>query len=701
MKLHRIALASLALTCALARASSSDCDTFWDTGWTNYTLGPSHISGPEDVEVADDFDYTGSLGRMFVNGHGPFNGSYPVDGVWLRFYAWSASGPGALQHERFLAAGDANLGVLTIPATIDITLAPPFVASGKHFVSVQIDFASSGGYWWPWTGSAATPQLTHAWRRDNLAGGGWTQYSDVLGPVNKDMSFALHAAPNPSSCAEWSATPTPIPSQDYTILRDLHVLAGDDVWAVGHFQQLTPGYTEQITLAMHFDGAQWSVTPTPSPAPGPNLSNDYLWAVDGVAANDVWAGGEQNMQVPGGWVGSQPLGIHWDGSTWSEVPMPIPPTSVGAGYTGSSVLEIEAIASNDVWFLGRWNGPYPGTSSTRPAMAIHWDGSGFTQFLAPVIAGQQAITAADSSSSSNVWAVGTQSSSTTQYPYVVRWDGANWSHVLMPPAGTTSQVFDIDVVSANEVWVMALRNVGTTTQPFLMKWNGTSWSQMSVPVLASTLVNASDDIWLAGAQIHHWNGSDWSVVDDLGCIPSPSFANIAGSGANLWAAGRQLGAGLIPLVARRTGQSCSVVSYCTSSTTTSGCSPSMSAIGTPSASASNGFTLRATSVEGQRQGLIFYGVSGQQASPWGAGSTSYLCVKPPVQRMSALASGGTLFQCDGVLAQDWSAFMATHPGVLGQPRTTGQSLDAQAWFRDAAAPKTTNLSDALHFTLEP
>lgn len=248
---------------------------------------------------------------------------------------------------------------------------------------------------------------------------------------------------------------------------------------------------------------------------------------------------------------------------------------------------------------------------------------------------------------------------------------------------------------------MCQRLVGTTPQPFLMKFNGTSWSAMSVPTLANMLVNDASDIWLAGAQIQHWNGLAWNVVDSLGCIPSPSFAAIDGFGSTLWAAGRQLSAGLIPLTVRKSGQSCSAFSYCTSSTTSNGCAPSISGIGTPSATASSGFTIRVDGVEGQKQGLLFYGISGQQAVPWASASTSFLCVKSPTQRLSAQFTGGTLFQCNGLLSEDWHSFMASHPSALGSPRTIGASFDAQGWFRDPPASKTTNLSDGLHFTLAP
>jgi hypothetical protein len=138
--------------------------------------------------------------------------------------------------------------------------------------------------------------------------------------------------------------------------------------------------------------------------------------------------------------------------------------------------------------------------------------------------------------------------------------------------------------------------------------------------------------------------------------------------------------------------------YCTSSTTTNGCSPSMSAFGTASASAANGFTLDVASVESLKQGLIFYGTSGTNAAPWGNG---YLCVKTPTQRTGTQNSAGGAVPCDGTLSLDWNAFRAANPSALGQPFYPGDVVYAQAWFRDPAAVKTTNMSNAMSFTLAP
>jgi hypothetical protein len=144
-----------------------------------------------------------------------------------------------------------------------------------------------------------------------------------------------------------------------------------------------------------------------------------------------------------------------------------------------------------------------------------------------------------------------------------------------------------------------------------------------------------------------------------------------------------------------------IVTYCSAGTSANGCNALMTSSGLPSASAASGFNISVIGVDGQRAGIVFYGVSGRFIQPWATGSTSFLCLKTPTQRTGVQNSGGTTGACDGVIALDWNAYRAGNPGALGAPFATGQTLESQAWFRDPPAPKTTNLSNALEFTLTP
>ena len=135
------------------------------------------------------------------------------------------------------------------------------------------------------------------------------------------------------------------------------------------------------------------------------------------------------------------------------------------------------------------------------------------------------------------------------------------------------------------------------------------------------------------------------------------------------------------------------VSYCTAGTSASGCQAPISSIGTPSASAPNGFLLLASGVEGKKDGIFFFGTNGRQANSWGNG-TSYQCVVPPVKRGSVLNGVGTAGICNGTFAFDLNAHWTAKPNANPGP---GVLLQAQLWYRDPlnTSNQTTSLSDAL------
>jgi formylglycine-generating enzyme required for sulfatase activity len=142
--------------------------------------------------------------------------------------------------------------------------------------------------------------------------------------------------------------------------------------------------------------------------------------------------------------------------------------------------------------------------------------------------------------------------------------------------------------------------------------------------------------------------------------------------------------------------------YCTAGTSTNGCTPSINANVQPNTANTAGCLITVSGVEGQKQGVVFYGVDnvGFTPAPWGLGSTSFFCVKPPTKRMSSpLNSGGAVGQCNGSYVINWDAAQAANPGALGNPWVLGEKAFVQAWYRDPAAVKSSNLSNALELTM--
>jgi hypothetical protein len=141
--------------------------------------------------------------------------------------------------------------------------------------------------------------------------------------------------------------------------------------------------------------------------------------------------------------------------------------------------------------------------------------------------------------------------------------------------------------------------------------------------------------------------------------------------------------------------------YCTPGTTTNGCLGSISASANPVVAHSAPCQLSVSGVEGQKSGILFYGLA-QNIQPWcSIGGNSFLCVKAPTQRTIAQPSGGTFGACDGTFALDWNAWQLANGGALGQPFAAGDKVYVQGWFRDPPACKTTNMTDAIELTYLP
>ncbi|HWL65418.1 MAG TPA: hypothetical protein VNP73_05530, partial [Actinomycetota bacterium] len=164
--------------------------------------------------------------------------------------------------------------------------------------------------------------------------------------------------------------------------------------------------------------------------------------------------------------------------SWKQV-------DVGALISGAGLVDVRALAPDDVWVIGRRSGE-------SKTLAIHWDGSTWTSTRTPnrhesTVRGVYAL---DASGPRNVWAVGfTQQLPEGDYPGSIG-----------PP------------------------------EPLIEHYNGEKWSVVTTglppddhgPVLHDVLVHDKDDVWIVGtrwfdsgrgkALVMHFNGSKWKIV---------------------------------------------------------------------------------------------------------------------------------------------------------------------------------------------
>ncbi|HKP51561.1 MAG TPA: S-layer homology domain-containing protein [Chloroflexia bacterium] len=237
-------------------------------------------------------------------------------------------------------------------------------------------------------------------------------YTAVSGPsTGNSVTLTLHW-----DGASWSIVTTPNVGNVSNQLYGVHALSSNDAWAVGSVLNAS------LPLTLHWDGSTWAIVENPTTPMGDYRPNN-LNAVDGVAANDIWAVGAYRSTDR-----SRTMIEHWDGSAWSMVTYPLPPDSVEDELYG-----ISALASNDVWAVGSYS---PGTLYSYAALVLHWDGATWSLFAGPdVELVDESLYGVDTVGSNSVWAVGVQGD---VYQSNVQTLAAHYSDTCITPEPTNT-----------------------------------------------------------------------------------------------------------------------------------------------------------------------------------------------------------------------------------------------------------------------
>ena len=432
--------------------------------------------------------------------------------------------------------------------------------------------------------------------------------------------------------------------------------------------------TSTYANLMRFDGTTWTTVSATGTACGPRAGAVMAW--DTARGKLVVFGGNG---AGGTWLLFDTSTWEWDpvGGWAQKTPANVPD---GRWLTGGGAY----VPGLGVVFPGGLAKPTPHTTTTATYVSSEtwaWDGTNWTLLTNTGPAINNGSLVYRSATNDLIYFGGVLSGGTGSGSSTYRYDVATntWSQIVTATQPTS--------------------DVSGTTGPGL---NGAS--AYYHPITGKVVIHGGQGnhgTTQASKKTWEFNGVDWTDVSD------PASASIRNSTAQ-WvsALGKAHSA---------TGNSANTirnwtlqhdvpittVAYCTAGTSTNGCTPSITSTGTPSLAASSGFTIVVNALEGQKQGLIFYSVAGRSAAPWGVGGTSFLCVKSPTQRTPSQTSGGTSGACDGTLSVDWRAYVSSTPNALGNPLSLGMVVNAQGWYRDPPAVKTTNLSDALEFTVVP
>jgi hypothetical protein len=239
-----------------------------------------------------------------------------------------------------------------------------------------------------------------------------------------------------------------------TLDRDLLSAWGTsptDVYAVGG----PLGNSGYQAIVLHYDGASWTELPVGG--------SDSFWWVYGSGPTDVWMVGENGRMT------------HWDGAAFTEHT----PVTTGTLYGVWAASPVEA------WAVG--GTPEGGTSAPND-IVLHWDGTSWTPSPLPQQLGR-ALLKVWGTAPDNLYVVG-------EYGTIWHRRGATWTLESNPPLaqGTLFTVFGC---SASEVYAVGGRDV--------LRSDGPTWTRVDL-----TLTNDVNGVSCSSA------GGDLVAIDGFG-----------------------------------------------------------------------------------------------------------------------------------------------------------------------------------------
>jgi hypothetical protein len=267
-----------------------------------------------------------------------------------------------------------------------------------------------------------------------------------------------------------------------------------DVWAVGGWGD--PATSAFGTLIEHWNGDSWTIVPSPSPG-----FSALLNGVAALSATDVWAVGVYASSYHH--IGlSRTLVLHWNGTAWKRVSSPHPgPTKYPySRYSGSGLSGLAAVSPRSVWAVGfyrrlRHHGP-----NSQP-LILHWNGTTWRQVRSPAFGGANRLAAVAAVGRNNVWAVGSHNN--YSQPLVEHWNGHAWWFVPRSPPGA-GWLSSLAVVAGSGIWAVGGYSDQCPYNSLLEHWNGHAWSlglslNPSTDELFGIAAASPTAIWVVGA----------------------------------------------------------------------------------------------------------------------------------------------------------------------------------------------------------
>lgn len=225
----------------------------------------------------------------------------------------------------------------------------------------------------------------------------------------------------------------------------------------------------------HYDGTTWSG----NLSPGQNLD---VFDAKAVSHTSVWGVGQTRSDTTTGWY---PTVTHWDGTAWKTTKF----TQFDGMLSGLSVR-----SDSDIWAVGNKN-----TGSQTQGLALHYDGTAWTEVPVPATVNAKTfLDTVHSNGPNDVWVAGRalndKQQTVTKGAYVIHWDGTKWTHRDLPSTEgwvSTFATYDGKVYAGGTFTPKLLRWTGTA-------WETVTGFDSSIAYVSSLKTTADGSLYLSG-----------------------------------------------------------------------------------------------------------------------------------------------------------------------------------------------------------
>jgi hypothetical protein len=304
----------------------------------------------------------------------------------------------------------------------------------------------------------------------------------------------------------WTIQSTPDPSGGReSSLSGASCTAPAACTAVGYYVNTTG---HQLMLAERWDGVAWTVQTTPNPT-GAQFSS-----LSGVSCTSATA-----CTAVGSYANSAGLTLaeRWNGTTWTVQPTPNPTGTSPSLYGVSCTSATACIAV----------GSYIDSTGNRVTLAERWDGTNWTiqPTPSPSGGGDSFLSGVSCTSATACTAVGYASKYDSghvifEVTLAERWDGTAWTiQSTANPTAVQDTLSSVSCISAT-----ACTAVGHSLGTLAERWNGTTWTIQSTPNLQAPLdtlssvscasATACTAVGTSGAGVtlaERWDGTAWTI----------------------------------------------------------------------------------------------------------------------------------------------------------------------------------------------